>query len=89
MKLQIDKALATYTLQTGQAKSKADLAAELWPASARKTAHVRLMKYVHGHAKKVDIWLIHRICEICRCDPNLLLGWSTPAYYAPQEIEQL
>lgn len=85
MKLMIDKALAVYTLKTGSVMTKTQLAQKLFPDSNRKAATVNLQKYVTGKAKRVELPIVFKICEICQVDPNFLVGWKDYGKHDPEE----
>ena len=77
MKIHIDKALALYTLRTGQVYTRKNLADALlshMPASSRQ---VIIKSMAEGNAKRPDPELVWKIAKELSCDLNLLYGWDS------------
>ena len=71
----IIEALALFTARTGQSCER-ELASKLWPQSTENTQIVNMRNLKSGKTKNLDFDSIVIICDLCKCDPNFLIGWK-------------
>lgn len=76
MKIHIDKAIALYTLRTGQPYTRKNLADKVLPEALPSTRQVIIKKYAEGRAVRPDPMLVWKIAEELGVDLNLLYGWN-------------
>ena len=76
MKINIDGALAKYTLATGKRMTRKGLADVVLPGAGESTKHAAIKNMADGTAKRIDPSLLVRICKVLRVDPNFLFVWE-------------
>ncbi len=76
MKIHLDKAIALYTLRTGQPYTRKDLADKVLPDSLPSTRQVIIKKYAEGGARRPCPILVWKIADELGVDLNFLYGWN-------------
>jgi len=76
MKIHIDKALASYTLKTGERMNRSELGRRVLPGVRESYRSTVLKQLAEGTAKRPDPQLIWRIAKELKTDLNFLYGWS-------------
>ncbi len=76
MKIQIDKALASYTLKTGERMNRSELGRRVMPDVRESYRSTVLKQLAEGKAKRPDPQLIWDIALVTKTDLNFLYGWK-------------
>ncbi len=76
MKIEIDRAMALYTLKTGKSMTRRLLAQQVLPDMRDSSSQVIIRKMAEGQSKRPDPVLVKKIAEVLQVDMNYLYNWK-------------